>query len=172
MSLSESSNLVYQKTRIGKDSSRLIGEFAGCDLYLQPGSTFFDIENGGSTYVKCQEYAMYSSIIGRKSQVNSWLGKKRTPKSYIVQYLNSTVVCESDYFVSYKYNVVLPNYRNRIKRIFPFRRKIQKSDVTTILDEIAKHEYLVLKCRSTAQGANGDLFLELAPVPSLLTTGI
>ena len=165
MTLSKSSNIVYQKTRIGKDSSRLIGEFAGFDLNLQPGSTFSDIENGGNTFVKCKEYAMYSSIIGRNVHVNYWTVKERTPKSYIVQYVNTTVVCESDYFVSYKYNVVLPNYKNRIKRIFPFRRKIKKSEVTTILEEIAKHEYLVLKCKSTTQGANGDLYLDLSLTP-------
>ena len=85
--------------------------------------------------------------------------KKRTPKSYIVKYSNTTVVCESDYFVSYKYVAELPNYKNVEKRIFPFRRKIKSSQ---IMEDLANRHYLMLISNSTVHCTNGDFYLEFS----------
>jgi len=157
MSLSKTSNEVLATAKIGKDLSRLVGQFAGTDLELLPGSTFYEIEMGGHSYIKCNDFGIYSGLVGRNIHVNEWVVKKRTPKSYIVKYSKTTVVCESDYFVSYKYVVELLHYKNKEKRIFPFRRKI---DSSKIMEDLASHQYLVLTCNSMAYTANGDFYLE------------
>ena len=163
MSLSKTSNEVLATAKIGKDLSRLVGQFAGTDLELLPGSTFYEIEMGGHSYIKCNDFGIYSGLVGRNIHVNEWVVKKRTPKSYIVKYSKTTVVCESDYFVSYKYMAELPNYKNVEKRIFPFRRKISSSQ---ILEDLANRHYLVLICNSKVQTTNGDFYLEFSKVDS------
>ena len=157
MNLSKTSEAVRTTAKIGTDLSRLVGEFCGTDLYLLPGSKFYDTEKGGFSFIKC-DLGLYSGIIGRNFHVNEWIVKKRTPKSYIVQYSRTTVVCESDYFVSYKYMVELANYKNLVKRIFPFRRK---EDTSQLMDQIANQHYLVLICKSLECTANGNFYLEV-----------
>lgn len=157
MSLSKTSGAVLTTANIGTDLSRLVGEFCGTDLYLLPGSKFYDMERGGFTFIKC-ELGLYSGIIGRNCHVNEWIVKKRTPKSYIVEYSRTTVVCESDYFVSYKYMVELPKYKNLVKRIFPFRRKV---DTSELMDQLANRHYLILLCKSLKGTQNGNFYLEV-----------
>ena len=161
MSLSKTSNEVFNIAKIGTELSRLVGEFAGTDLELLPGSKYYEIERGGHSYIKCKDFGLYSGIIGRNFHVNEWIVKKRTPKSYIVKYSNTTVVCESDYFVSYKYVAKLPNYKNVVKRIFPFRRKIKSSQ---IMEDLGNRHYLMLISNSTVHSSNGDFYLEFSKV--------
>ena len=163
MSLSKTSNEVLNTAKIGKELSRLVGEFAGTDLELLPGSKFYEIERGGYSYIKYKDLGLYRGVIGRNLHVNEWVVKKRTPESYIVKYSKTTVVCESDYFVSYKYEAELPNYKNVEKRIFPFRRKISSSQ---ILEDMANRHYLVLICNSKVLSKNGDFYLEFSHVNS------
>ena len=163
MSLSKTSNEVLATAKIGKDLSRLVGQFAGTDLDLLPGSKFYEIERGGNSFIKCKDLGLYSGLVGRNIHVNEWIVKKRTPESYIVKYSKTTVVCESDYFVSYKYVVELLHYKNVEKRIFPFRRKIDSSQ---IMQDLANRHYLVLICNSMAYSANGDFYLEFSKVDS------
>ena len=160
MHLSKTSDEVLNTAKIGKELSRLVGEFAGTDLELLPGAKFYDIESGGFTYIK-STFGIYSGIIGRNLHVNEWIVKKRTPKSYIVKYSKTTVVCESDYFVSYKYVAELPNYKNVEKRIFPFRRKVKSSQ---IMEDLANRHYLVLICQSPVHCDKGDFYLEFSKV--------
>ena len=164
MSLSKTSNEVLNTAKIGKELSRLVGEFAGTDLELLPGSKFYEIERGGYSYIKYKDLGLYRGVIGRNLHVNEWVVKKRTPESYIIKYNKTTVVCESDYFVSYKYVAELPNYKNVEKRIFPFRRKISSSQ---ILEDLANRHYLVLICNSKVLSKNGDFYLEFSHVNSV-----
>lgn len=161
MHLSPKSKIVAEITGIGKDLSRLVGEFGGTDLHLLPGDSFYDISMGGYSFVKmARDFGLYSGIIGKNIHVNEWLVKKRTPKSYVVEYRRTVVVCETDFGLTYKYCAKLSGYDKCIRRVFPFRRKMQ---TTHVFKELAEREYAVLLCTSKFQ-TNGDFYLNFSQI--------
>ena len=160
--LSKKSREVELATGIGVDLSRLVGEFAGTDLTLLPGECFYDIELGGYSFVKmAQDFGLYSGIIGKNIHVNEWVVKKRTPKSYVVQYKQTSIICETDFGLTYKYHVMLKENANRVRRIFPFRRRLQPNQ--HILEELDERKYDILACTSKVRN-NGDFYLKFSEV--------
>jgi len=128
--------------------------------YLATPST--TLSWGGYSFVKmARDFGLYSGIIGKNIHVNKWVVKKRTPKSYIVSYINTAVVCETDFGLTYKYSAKLSGYNKCIRRIFPFRRKMQTSHV---FQELAEREYVVLLCTSKVQSKNGDFYLNFLQI--------
>ena len=160
--LSKQSREVERATGIGVDLSRLVGEYIGTDLPLLPGECFYDIELGGYSFVKmAQDFGLYSGIIGKNIHVNEWVVKRRTPQSYVVKYRQTSVICETDFGLTYKYYAVLKEHVNRVRRIFPFRRKLQPNQ--HILEELEERKYDVLACTSKAR-TNGDFFLHFSEI--------
>ena len=164
MKLSKQSNIVVSTTPLGTDLSRLVGEFAGYDLALLPGDSFYDIEIGGFSHVKlARDFGLYSGVIGKNLHINKWLVKRRTPESYLVQYVETAVVCETDFGLTYKYRADLPIYNKAVRRVFPFRRKLKTPD---ILKELAQRNYVILLCKSAIRKANGDFYLTFSEINS------
>ena len=159
MNLSKKSREVAETTGIGVDLSRLVGEYAGNDLYLLPGQCFYDIEMEGYSFVKTTpDLGWNSGIIGKNIHVNEWIVKKRTPKSYVIRYNQTAVVCETDFGLTYKYRAILP--KKNVRRVFPFRRKIQTAQ---ILKELAERNCAFLVCSSTVH-RNGDFYLKFSEI--------
>ena len=160
--LSKQSQAVNIIASIGTDMSRLIGQFAGNDLPLQPGDSFYDIEIGGFSHVKmARHFGLYTGIIGKNLHINEWIVKRRTPQSYVVEYVNTAVVCETDFGLTYKYRAHLPGYSDGVRRIFPFRRKLK---TTNILKELSERNYVVLLCKSKIRKDNGDFYLTFSEI--------
>ena len=110
---------ILKKCGLPKVLCRLIGEFSGFDLYLKPGNFFFDYTASGSTYVNLDGLNLF---IGDNMNISKWLIKKRTPKSYLVEYDSTLVTCEVRPGRVYRF-VTSFEQLNGIRRIFPFRRK-------------------------------------------------
>ena len=158
--LSKKSSVVELVTGIGVDLSRLVGEYTGTDLSLLPGEFFYDVDEGGYSFVRmAQDLGLYSGIIGKNIHVNEWIVKKRTPHSYIVTYKQTSVICETDFGLTYRYPAVLKEYKNRVRRIFPFRRRLQPNQ--HILEELEERTYDVLECTATLR-KNGDFYLDFS----------
>ena len=156
MSLSKKSKAVAQTSGLSTDLCRLVGEFVGADLPLLPRMKFYDMEVGGHTYVRASKrFGFYTCMVGKNLHLNEWIVKKRTPKSYVVQYSQSIIVCESELGVTYKFHADVPEHKNKVKRIFPFRRKMQTA---LILKKLSEKSFITLSgllCTS-----NNDFYLD------------
>ena len=164
MKLSKQSQAVNVIARLGTDLSRLVGEFAGNDLALLPGDSFYDIEIGGFSHVKmARHFGLYTGIIGKNLHINEWIVKRRTPESYVVRYEKTVIVCETDFGLTYRYKATLFKPGTCERRIFPFRRKVK---TPAILKELADRNYVTLLCKSTVRRANGDFYLTFSEINS------
>ena len=115
--ISKESN-VLKKHGVPTVLCRIIGEFAGCDLHLKPGQFFFDYTASGRTYVNLDGLTLF---IGDNMNISKWLIKKRTPKSYVVEYDSTLVNCEVQTGRVYRFITTFEQL-NGSRRIFPFRR--------------------------------------------------
>ena len=160
MTISKRSAAVDSISGLGRDISRLVGEFNGWDLALQPNELFYDCEVGGRSYVKCKEFGIYSCMLGKNLHLNEWRVCRRTPKSYVVEYNRTIVICGHGY-VAYKYRCMLPKYKNKMRRIFPFRRK---TDSRELLRKLSERTYFILSCAKSIQTTNGDFYLDFSQI--------
>jgi len=110
--------------------ARIIGYYSGFDLPLEKGDTFIDYDARGHTSYQLENMRFY---IGRNYNVHRYMITRVTPKSYVLQYLDTEV------------NIIHPNRRNTShkfvkqitskfgkSRVFPFRRSDNPDWVSTI----------------------------------------
>lgn len=136
MQLSKSAHIILEKSQLPLILCKLVGEFAGTDVALLRGDSFFELERGGTTFVALDEKRY---VLGDNIHVHQWLVKRRTPKSYVIQYKDTVVVCENGW-ACYKYNAVSKKLEGKEKRIFPFRRKL-KNDQKNVVSNIIERNY-------------------------------
>jgi len=110
--------------------ARIIGYFSGFDLHLEKGDTFIDYGARGHTSYQLENLRFY---IGKNYNIHRYKITRVTPKSYVLQYLDSEV------------NIIHPIRRNTShkfirqfnskfgkSRVFPFRRSDHPDWVSTI----------------------------------------
>lgn len=102
---------------------KIIGEFCGMDTNLLPGDVFVEHQKAGRTFFK-RDNGLYFSI-GSNYNVLLWKIKKRTPKSYIVEYIRSLIIVDTHDSVLYKFEIEQEEHKNKCKRVFPLRRKFK-----------------------------------------------
>ena len=112
------------------------------------------------SYVKCKEFGIYSCMLGKNLHLNEWRVCRRTPKSYVVEYNRTIVICGHGY-VAYKYRCMMPKYKNKMRRIFPFRRK---TDSRELLRKLSERTYFILSCANSIQTTNGDFYLDFSQI--------
>lgn len=156
MSLSRKSKAVFTATGLSTDLCRLVGEYLGSDLALLPKQNFYDIEIGGKSYIKFPNWNGYNFPVGTNLHLNEWIVKKRTPKSYVVAYSKTIVICENLKGITYKFSAHIPEL-DRVRRIFPFRRKL---NTERILKDLSDRTYVVLNCDTKIVGSGKNFIID------------
>ena len=100
------------------DMCKLIGEYAGFDVSLLRGETYYTLCSGRASYVHNNTYKL-NTLLGTNRYVHKWLVKKRTPCSYVCDYQGTTVICHSLGGEVYKFEHTFEPITN--KRFFPNR---------------------------------------------------
>ena len=159
MSLSKRSRAVYVATTQSTDICRLIGEFLGTDLPLKPRDKFYDLEIGGLSFIACN-FEGFRCVLGKNIHLNEWTVRSRTPKSYILKYCQTIVVCAGDVGVTYRFKCELAKYsENKIKRVFPFRRTQPNA---SLLQNLCERASLILSCGTKTRESEGDFYRDFS----------
>ena len=155
--ISKSAEAVRIYTVLGTELSRLVGEFMGADLSLLPHQNFYDVELGGHTYIHANgKFGLYTCLMGRNIYIHEWVVKQRTPKSYVVRYSQTIIICEGGDDVAYKYHCKLQEKKDIVKRIYPFRRKMKTEQ---ILRDLSDRTFTVLRHDTEVMNWDGNLYL-------------
>ena len=119
MKLSVQMRALFDMHLFNFDMCKLIGEFAGFDVPLLRGDTYYTLCSGGASYVNNNPICV-NTLLGANRYVHKWFIKKRTPCSYVCDYRGTTVICHSIGGEVYKYEHI---FQNKIlnKRFFPNR---------------------------------------------------
>jgi len=133
--LSNQSKHMFENSTLPRTLIKIVGEFAGFDVPYQRGSFWYEVDWGGVSFVRLPTGC---SQFGKNVHIHCYTITKRTARSYLLEYTDSIVICESFAGFSYKFKAVFPISKTR--RVFPLRRK---NDVhqDTLLSSICDDYY-------------------------------
>ena len=129
--LSKQSKHIFENSALPKALIKTIGQFAGYDVSGRRGTFWHEVEWGGTSFIKMPNSGC--SLFGKNVHVHRYTIKRRTPRSYLLEYVDSTVICKSFAGFSYKFTTMFPI--SKIRRVFPLRRK-NDEDQDSILNSI------------------------------------
>jgi len=151
--ISQHTLTILEHTPLSRVESKIIGEFIGMDTSLFAGEIFMEQKKIGKTYFKRQNGFYFA--IGSNYNILMWKIKKRTPKSYVIEYVRSIIVVDTYDGVLYKFNITENELKNKVKRVFPLRRKFKNAhDILTGLLTQTKYYCFSGKCEVLQENGN------------------
>ena len=137
--LSKYTQPILECTPFDRNTCKLVGEFAGNDVHLLRGEKYYVLHSGENTFVRMKlDGHTYASRLGENRHVHVFEVVRRTPCSYVTEYLHTIIICHSlnqkDVF---KFRKVFNHLKDKTRRFFPNR----KLDVQKYLTEYVNMQF-------------------------------
>jgi len=159
MILSKYTQPLFDLTALDRNSCKLIGEFAGNDVHLQRGDSYYVLCEGLNTYVKTAfNNHMFGSLLGRNRHLHLFEVLRRTPCSYVAKYKHTIIICHSNKGDVYKFRKIFSHMKGKVKRFFPNR----KLDVQNYLREYGGIKFEVIPDEVEIDYKFGNFYLDLS----------